>query len=116
MHELVPPCDVPFPPWFARLLPDLSNAALRIALVVLAETAGWEAESVILSRADFAALSGLAQSSVQIGIEEALQLQLLQRVPVGMGYAYRFKAPSDSSTFSLAPSRNVTALRCGRNP
>lgn len=111
MHEPVPPCEVPFPPWLARLLPDLSNAALRVSLVVLHETVSWEAESAILSRADLASLSGLAQSSVQLGIEEALKWQILQRAPVGMGYAYRLKAPSDSSAFPLAPSRNVTALR-----
>lgn len=111
MDELIPPCDVPLPLWLARLLPDLSNAALRISLVVLQETAGWEAESTILSRADFAARSGLVPSSVQVGIEQALALGLLQRAAVGLGYAYRLKAPSDSSAFPTTPSRNVTALR-----
>lgn len=111
MDELNPPCDVPLPSWLVRLLPDLSNAALRVALVVLCETAGWETESAILSRADFADRSGLAPSSVQVGIEEALKLQLLQRASVGMSYAYRLKVPSDLSPFPTTPSRNVTALR-----
>jgi hypothetical protein len=110
MPESTPSGFTKFPRWLYALLPQLTNATLRVCLIVLHESVGWGYASVVLSHADFVQRSGLSKSSVLEGIQTALDLNILQRMPHGQGFAYRLKPPSDQSAFPTTVSRNVTVI------
>lgn len=97
------------PNWLFLRLPDLSPAGVRVTMVILAESVGWGVEAVILSNADFMRLSGLARSSVQEGIKDALQEQVIERVSYQQSFAYRLKAPNDVTSFPWASLRQSLA-------
>jgi hypothetical protein len=97
------------PNWLFLRLPELSPAGMRVTMVILAESVGWGVEAVILSNADFTRLSGLARSSVQEGIKDALQEQVIERVPYQQSFAYRLKAPEDTTPFPWTSLRQSLA-------
>ena len=111
------------PNWLFPRLPELSPAGMRVTMVILAESVGWGVEAVILSKADFMRLSGLARSSVQDDIKDALQQQVIERVPYQQGFAYRVKAPTDPTPFpwtslrqALSPPEFLTAANPPSTP
>ena len=87
------------PNWLFARLPELSPAGMRVVLVILAESVGWGTEAVVLSKAEIMRLSGLARSSVRDGIKDALQQQVIKRVPYQQGFAYRLKHSADTAPF-----------------
>jgi hypothetical protein len=87
------------PNWLFLRLPELSPAGMRVTMVILAESVGWGVEAVLLSRTDFMRLSGLVRSAVRDGIQDALQRQVIERVPYHHGFAYRLKHPTDTAPF-----------------
>jgi hypothetical protein len=87
------------PNWLFLRLPELSPAGMRVTMVILAESVGWGVEAVVLSRADFMRLSGLVRSAVRDGIQDALQRQVIERVPYQHGFAYCLKPPTDTAPF-----------------
>lgn len=97
------------PNWLFLRLPELSPAGMRVTMVILAESVGWGVEAVILSTVDFMRLSGLARSSAQEGIKDALQEQVIERVSYQQSYAYRLKAPNDTTPFPWASLRQSLA-------
>lgn len=104
------------PNWLFLRLPDLSPAGMRVTMVILAESIGWGVEAVILSNADLMRLSGLARSSVQEGIKDALQEQVIERTPYQQSFAYRLKAPNDASPFPWTSLRQSLAQSIGHMP
>jgi hypothetical protein len=101
------------PNWLFLRLPELSPAGMRVTMVILAESVGWGVEAVILSNADFMRLSGLARSSVQEGVKDAQEAQVIERVPYQQSFAYRLKAPHDSTSFPWASLRQSLAQPTG---
>jgi RIO-like serine/threonine protein kinase len=66
---------------FDELMPHLSDAELRILLLLARETYGWRRESCVLSRREIARRTGLAQSTVQIATASLRRLNLIYRYP-----------------------------------
>lgn len=97
------------PNWLFLRLPELSPAGMRVTMVILAESVGWGVEAVILSNADFMRLSGLARSSVQEGIKDALEEQVIERVPYQQSFAYRLRAPDGTTPFPWTSLRQSLA-------
>ena len=103
------------PNWLFLRLPDLSPAGMRVTMAILAESVGWGVEAVVLSRTDFMRLSGLARSSVQEGVKDALQEQVIERVPYQQRFAYRLKAPDDITPFPWTSVRQSLAQPAGHS-
>ncbi len=80
-----------------RRLCEISDGALRVALVVADQTIGWNKEEARLTIPDFAFLGGLSERTAKDGIKEALEGGIIARRPVVQGqprrgYLYRLSS------------------------
>lgn len=80
-----------------ELLPTLPEAEMRILLVVIRKTAGWQKESDVISESQFRAATGMSRGGVINGVRGLLELGVLIRVPAkNNGFSYQVVHDVDS--------------------
>lgn len=70
------------------LLRAMSEAELKITLVLVRETFGWHRQSKTISLSDFERLTGLARHSAVNGVNAGLERGTIQRERDGCGWTY----------------------------
>lgn len=81
------------PNFIYDLMPDMKEAEIKVVMVIVRETIGWQKESVSLSLSDFERLTGMARASVNSGIQAAIQRGILERTEDGQSFIYKIVEP-----------------------
>lgn len=102
-----PPNYTQIPNELFTLIPQMSEAELKVALAICRQTFGWHRKEDELSLTDLKDLTGLSRQSVIKGIEEGMARGLIKRRPRGQSFLYRLKVVQnlDQSSQNSRPVR-----------
>jgi phage replication O-like protein O len=81
------------PNFIYDLMPDMKEAEIKVVMLIVRQTIGWQRESVSLSVSDFKRATGLAQASVVSGIKAALERGIIARIGDKNSYSYQIVEP-----------------------
>ena len=81
------------PNFIYDLMPEMKEAEIKVVMLIVRQTIGWQRESVSLSVSDFKRMTGLAQASVVSGIKAALDHGILERTGDKNSYTYKIIEP-----------------------
>lgn len=81
------------PNFIYDLMPEMKEAEIKVVMLIVRQTIGWQRESVSLSVSDFKRMTGLAQASVVSGIKAALDHGILERTGDKNSYTYKIVEP-----------------------
>ena len=102
------------PNWLIDAMPGLSEAALKVCLVVARKTIGWHKESDKISLSQFKSATHLHRETITIGIAEAEQRGLIAvtRTP---GKCNEYRLSGGPIRFDAPASRNIRPVTSRKN-
>lgn len=83
------------PNFIYDLMPDMKEAELKVVMLIVRKTVGWQAERVKLRMADIEKETGLSHPSVATGIKNAMDRGILARKVDGDTYSYWLIEPQE---------------------
>jgi hypothetical protein len=96
-----------FPNALIALMPDMSEAEMRVTIAIARQTFGWHNEWAVISLADFKEITGLSKQGVLDGIEAGMTRAEkhgvgIARIPDRQSYSYRLLVKADDQSADLA--------------
>jgi hypothetical protein len=92
-----------FPNAVIALMPDMSEAELRVTIAIARQTFGWHRERAVISLSDFEEMTGLSRPGVSDGIKAGMARREtsglgITRIPAGQSYSYRLLVKTDDQS------------------
>jgi phage replication O-like protein O len=84
------------PNFIYDLMPEMSEAEIKVVLVIVRQTIGWQREAISLSVSELESLTKMARASVVSGLKSALEHGILARQEDGKSYIYSIVEPVES--------------------
>lgn len=86
------------PNFIYDLIPHMCESEIKVIMVILRETIGWQREFISLSLSDLQRLTKMARASVNGGIQAAIKRGILERTEDGQSFIYKIVEPTSSKS------------------